>query len=142
MDSIDTALSSAIIATELSLRLVKSIGSGLSGQVSASCRINDSVGNVMIETNCFDISEQWDSSSNQADESTVVWIGTGSSLAAILLGLAIGICVLGRHRLPLSSATSLPKSEIKGFTDSLFSFTEAGPLLSEQNASSSGFWIE
>jgi hypothetical protein len=89
----------------------------------------------------FGISEQLDSSLNQAGESTLVWIGIGSSLAAILLSLAAIIFLLGCRRL-FSSATSLPESEIEGFTDSLFSFTEPDLLLSEQNALSSKVSIE
>jgi hypothetical protein len=142
IDSLNTPFSNAVIATELSLHLVKSLGFELSDQASASNIMNDSVGVGIIDTNGFGISEQRDSLLNQAGESTLVWIGIGSSLAAILLGLPAIIFLLGCRRLSFSSATSLPESEIEWFTDSLSSFTEPDLLLSEQNALSSRVSIE
>jgi hypothetical protein len=96
----------------------------------------------MTATNGFGFSERFDPSVDQAQESTVGWIGVVSTLAVILLAVAGIIAFFAYRRMSFASATSLPESETEAFTDSLFSFTAPDPFLSEQNALSSGVRLE
>jgi hypothetical protein len=75
------------------------------------------------KTNGFGLSEHLDSSVDQAQGSTVVWIGVASSLIVIVIVLVALMLVFGFRRLSFSSEMSLPESEIEGgFADSrLFS---------------------
>jgi hypothetical protein len=93
-------------------------------------------------TNGFGLSDRFDPSLDQAEESTVAWVGVVSSLAVVLLGIAGIIAFLAYRRLSFASARSLPESETEAVMDSLFSFTAPDPFLSEQNALSSGVRIE
>jgi hypothetical protein len=98
--------------------------------------------NVLIDTNSYGFSGQFDPALDQAEESTIAWICVASSLALILLIITGITGILGCRRLSLSALTSLPESEIEWFTDSQFSFTAPDPFLSEQNALSAGVWAE
>jgi hypothetical protein len=72
----------------------------------------------------------------------VAWIGMASSLAALPFGITGIIVFLRCSRLPFSSATSLPESEMERFPDSPFSFTEHDPFVSQQKALSAGVLVE
>jgi hypothetical protein len=143
INPISIVLSHADIATA-SIDLsdcVRESFSCLSGQPGASRETNPSAG-FMIGTNLFSFSERFDPLLDHGEDSTAVWISVAGSLFAILLIIAGVIFLFICRRLSFSCGTTLPESEIEGFTDSLFSFTAPDPFLSEQNALSVAVGIE
>jgi hypothetical protein len=124
----------------LSVSVLRPQRSWLSGLLGASGELTDSI--ELIETNSVGLSEGRDSALDQTEESTIAWIGVASSSVAILL-IMIGIIVLlACRRLSFSSPASLSESETEKFMESQFSFAGPDPFLSEQNALSTGRFVE
>jgi hypothetical protein len=124
----------------LSISVVKFRKYSGSGHLSSSRRLSDSI--ELVETNSIGPSEGRYSALDQTEESTIAWIGAASSSAVILL-IMIGVVVLlGWRRLSFSFPTSLSESEIEGFMENQFAFAGPDPFLSEQNALSTGRFVE
>jgi predicted RNA-binding protein len=100
------------------------------------------VSSVLSRTGRFSMSSQFHAPLTEGQKSTVVLISIAGSLAAVLLIVTGIVVLLGCRRLSFSSPMSLTEPETEVLTDSQLSFNLADPFLSEQNALSSGRWIE
>jgi hypothetical protein len=79
---------------------------------------------------------------DEAQGSTVIWIGAGTSFAAALLAIGAFVFLVGcRHR-SLQSATQMTESGLEVISDSQLWSIHDDLVLSEENALSARGWIE
>jgi hypothetical protein len=97
---------------------------------------------VRIESTLTFQSNIGDSSIDEAQGSTAIWVGAGTSFAVVLLGIGAFVFFVGCRHPSLQSETQMTESGLEIITDTQLWSIPDDLVLSEEDALSVRGWIE